>query len=178
MGVLSVGSLPEKPTMGIVSARELGLSAGQFVIQPKMHAILEVLPHVFDGTLWDGCIPVLTLPGGARAPTGPFCCTYIAGGHAGAALTCVTLIAAMKKHFDTNFQFPEKLLDTASNISAKLVEIPDTWLDGCIHANRIGMSAARAAQIGRPGLWDLRAQVTAGKGGFTIEEQRAGYKIR
>ena len=40
LGVVPVQAMPEKPGLGIVTVRELGIEPSSFCLQPKVHAVI------------------------------------------------------------------------------------------------------------------------------------------
>jgi hypothetical protein len=115
-----------------------------FAIPPKAHAVMEYIPQVVEGCGLDAGGFVLTVPGGPRAPDGPFQCAYLSGVNPGVALSVTTLIAAMMRKQNKEFTPPEKLLGLAGCVQATFEEVQDNWLSMCVQANYLGMAAARA----------------------------------
>ena len=149
---------------GTVSLKELGISDTQCILAPKFHAVVSLIPAVFDKSIFEEVTPTLSVP----TVTDPFQCMILQGANQVAAVQVVLFIAALKKATGP-WMPPPQLLELGSAIPATFVNRPSTRLIACIVANRLNMGSAHTARVSKPTLWDLRAQVHHG-GGFDIED--------
>ena len=167
---------PENPGAGTVTVKELGIVASQLCIPPKIHAVVEALPAIWSGQMWDGGVAHLTLPFGPRMQ-GPFQCSYVGAGgpnNIGVALSLASFVAAKKFSVDPHYEAPQALVKAASSVPAMFVAPPDSFMDSCVAANERGLVAAQQSARSKPTFWDLRSQVLASSsdvsGPFTIDD--------
>jgi hypothetical protein len=155
---------PTLPGRGTASLKELGISDTQFILAPKFHAVVSLIPAVFDKSIFEAVTPTVTLP----TATDPFQCMILQGANQVAAVQVVLFIAALKKAAG-QWMPPPHLLEIGSAIPVAFVFRPNTRLTACILSNRLNMGAAHTTKVSKPTLWDLRFQVFQG-GGFEIED--------
>jgi hypothetical protein len=164
LGLLPSLVVPTLPVRGAISLMELGISDTQFILAPKFHAVVSLIPAVLDKSIFEAVTPTVTLP----TATDPFQCMILQGANQVAAVQVVLFIAALMKAAGS-WMPPPQLLEIASAIPVTFVIRPSSRLTACILSNRLTMGAAHTSRISKPTLWDLRTQVLNG-GGFDIED--------
>ena len=188
LGVKPAQPMPEQPGLGLVTVRELGIEATSFCLQPKVHAVIHGLQSILLGRPWDAGMPVLTVPAGVNAPSGPFQCRYIGAGgpnNVGFALSLATFVAAKWKSRKPSYEPPKALMEAASQVSAVFRPPPASFMEACVEANEKGLATYSASAATKPSLWDLYTQVrlsasamVGGQGGFTIDQLLDRYYER